>query len=740
MKTHIRFVAVLLLCLISSTALADIVMPESLHRIGYEVLVYATGAAAALGGGLLARYRKRKVRATAEPMAEWKTEDCVTAEERNDIEAKLNAGIPFIKDVFDQRYEELLPKWLAEDKKLPKRYTFPYHVGRNRMSEWKSKNETLLKEILVSDGELVQRFTGVPLEYLRDRLMKPMPDDFTAGWFAGDQFSEIWEIKRKYERRRKIIRTSIQALVLVAVGVGEYFFWRYPLFRILLCGNLTCVILSVGGLSFAYSLSEVDVQLSRLTSKNDVLLSRRDMKWMVWRQFASSKLTLGIVAFLVLIAVDARVDIDQWHWIAVVALWVKILSANLLWIMSGLFVSVLFARVREFCAKFVKHRHSRQQQVEERSEQMALPGTLTGRLEHSEDTVPFICDDVHKQPPLVVGEQGRIAFGRSRRSDVRLDEQDVSGKHVEIVREGDQILAVCLSHQGMFVNDKAVEPSGRRQLHEGDCMRIGMKAEVHVVRLPKDGDDVMVLNVKDSHGTRDEEVRLPMVADGASLRSVAEEDSGHGCGEDAQHSLGVTRSASPEELAELRAHLCVMRKPAIYLYPEKEATCNAKVITDGALTCTYPAHGAGGWRGFVAAPDGTLTFPDGRKFYCLYWEGTTPTRWDFSKGYCVRGGETGEFLADILAKMGLSFREANEFIIYWLPKMQKNPYNVIAFQGECYSDSAKLEIEPRPDSVLRVFMAWKASDSPVDIAAPDITPFERKGFTVVEWGGAEVGK
>ena len=182
---------------------------------------------------------------------------------------------------------------------------------------------------------------------------------------------------------------------------------------------------------------------------------------------------------------------------------------------------------------------------------------------------------------------------------------------------------------------------------------------------------------------------------------------------------------------------CSVRKPVIYLYPEVATQCSVRVGLNGRLTCTYPAHGADGWRDFVAAPDGTLTFPDGRKFYCLYWEGTTPTRWDFSQGYCVRGNETGAFLADVLAKMGLSFREANEFIIYWLPRMQENPYNIIAFQGVRYTESAKLEIEPKPDSILRVFMAWKASDIPVDIPAPEIKPFERKGFSVVEWGGTE---
>ncbi len=203
-------------------------------------------------------------------------------------------------------------------------------------------------------------------------------------------------------------------------------------------------------------------------------------------------------------------------------------------------------------------------------------------------------------------------------------------------------------------------------------------------------------------------------------------------------SCGSTRVCTSDELRELRDDVCY--KPVIYLYPEKETRCNVRVGLQGTLTCTYPAHGADGWRNFVAVPDGTLTFPDGRKYYCLYWEGMTPTRWDFSKGYCVKGADTADFLAEVLAKIGLSFREANEFIIYWLPCMQDNPYNVIAFQNEIYTLSAKLEIEPQPDSILRVFMAWKASDHLVDIPAPEIKPFERKGFTVVEWGGTEVGK
>ena len=73
-----------------------------------------------------------------------------------------------------------------------------------------------------------------------------------------------------------------------------------------------------------------------------------------------------------------------------------------------------------------------------------------------------------------------------------------------------------------------------------------------------------------------------------------------------------------------------------------------------------------------------------------------------------------------------------------MPRMEHNEYNLIAFQGECYTESALLDITPVPDSILRVFMAWKALDKPIEIEPQELVPFERVGFTVVEWGGSEV--
>lgn len=186
--------------------------------------------------------------------------------------------------------------------------------------------------------------------------------------------------------------------------------------------------------------------------------------------------------------------------------------------------------------------------------------------------------------------------------------------------------------------------------------------------------------------------------------------------------------------------LFLAAKPILYFYPERPTVCSAKVTLDGMLTCTYPAHGADGWKNFTAHPDGTLVFPDGKEYYALYWEGEQNARWDFSQGYCVPGEDTAAFLEWALAQQGLTAREANEFIIYWLPRMQENPYNVISFQTTAYTDSAVLEITPAPDSLIRVFMAYYPTDAQVDIQPQAFESVARQGFTVVEWGGSQVKK
>lgn len=180
----------------------------------------------------------------------------------------------------------------------------------------------------------------------------------------------------------------------------------------------------------------------------------------------------------------------------------------------------------------------------------------------------------------------------------------------------------------------------------------------------------------------------------------------------------------------------VAYKPVIYLYPESETAVSVSLELDGALTCTYPVY-KDGWR-VKAHPDGTLTDESGRAYNYLYWEGEINAEFDFSNGFCVKGCDTAAFLETALEKLGLNRREANEFIVFWLPLMEPNPYNVISFQTKSYTDAAGLEVEPAPDTVIRVFMAWHAAAEYEKLPAQTLTAPERRGFTVVEWGGTEV--
>ena len=179
-------------------------------------------------------------------------------------------------------------------------------------------------------------------------------------------------------------------------------------------------------------------------------------------------------------------------------------------------------------------------------------------------------------------------------------------------------------------------------------------------------------------------------------------------------------------------------KPVIYLYPKSEQEVSVKLDYKGELICTYPEYDEG-WK-VIAKPDGTLkNLRDNKEYSYLFWEGNSKeAKWDLSKGFIVKGEDTREFLQDKLSKMGLNPKEYNEFIVYWMPLMKDNKYNFITFAGKEYEEVAKLEISPKPDSVLRIFMVYKALDKPIVVEEQEINSFHRQGFTVVEWGGTEI--
>jgi hypothetical protein len=180
-------------------------------------------------------------------------------------------------------------------------------------------------------------------------------------------------------------------------------------------------------------------------------------------------------------------------------------------------------------------------------------------------------------------------------------------------------------------------------------------------------------------------------------------------------------------------------KPVIYLYPTQETNVAVKLHFDGRLSHTYPLISENGWK-VRALPNGTLCDERGQEYYALFWEGIPRKSLSPSTGFVVKGEETMFFLEKKLEELGLNRREANEFIMYWLPRMENNAYNLIHFAGMDYEEMAELVVEPKPETIIRVMMLTQALSKPVNIAPQNLTTLkhERKGFTLIEWGGSEV--
>ncbi len=178
-------------------------------------------------------------------------------------------------------------------------------------------------------------------------------------------------------------------------------------------------------------------------------------------------------------------------------------------------------------------------------------------------------------------------------------------------------------------------------------------------------------------------------------------------------------------------------KPLIYLYPTVDTKVNVKLGRSEALTSTYPKY-KDSWN-VLAKPDGELIDDKGRTFYGLYWEGYNTIDVTFEDGFVVGRDNLIPFLEEKLSVLGLTEREANEFIIYWLPKLEENEYNLIRFESiDKINKNMPLIINPKPDTVIRILMEYKKADKDTKVKTQALVTPVRKGFTVVEWGGTIV--
>ena len=191
----------------------------------------------------------------------------------------------------------------------------------------------------------------------------------------------------------------------------------------------------------------------------------------------------------------------------------------------------------------------------------------------------------------------------------------------------------------------------------------------------------------------------------------------------------------------------IKRKPVIYLYSDEALTASVKINPMGEFTFTYPAYNSG-WE-INVKPGEMLTDVKTRMQYpYLFWEAESAdlfyqTQGNTIPGFMINTDSTVKFLEDKLELLGLNSTEMTDFITFWGPIIEHGQYALIQFVvDDAYDEQiAGLEITPKPDAVRRVYILCSPIADPVvgmEVVPQTLTGFDRKGFTVVEWGGTEI--
>lgn len=189
-----------------------------------------------------------------------------------------------------------------------------------------------------------------------------------------------------------------------------------------------------------------------------------------------------------------------------------------------------------------------------------------------------------------------------------------------------------------------------------------------------------------------------------------------------------------KETGRIPTYIGGYAKPVLYLYPTKKTNVTVTFEKKELLTTTYPKFDKK-WNVLVE-PTGNMQDSKGRNYYGLYWEELGNHRVSFDTGFYVEAKDAIKFLEEKLAIIGLKEREANEFIMYWLPILEQNGKNLIYFELTEERDSYnKLIITPKPDSILRLAIHVKKVDKKINIKEQKLPTFKRTGFIAVEWGG-----
>ncbi len=177
-----------------------------------------------------------------------------------------------------------------------------------------------------------------------------------------------------------------------------------------------------------------------------------------------------------------------------------------------------------------------------------------------------------------------------------------------------------------------------------------------------------------------------------------------------------------------------MGKPVVYLYPEREQEVFVLPQPEGGVTISEPELNDG-WH-VTAYPDGTIVDSNRKVWPYLFWEGYSDLETP-KEGFLVHQNDLNRFFDTKLARLGLIKKEIADFKEYWLEQLNEDKHYFISFISQAELDKhAPIVVEPKPDTVIRVFFDYKTVDASFDFVKQRLKKGpQRNGFTMTEWGG-----
>lgn len=179
-------------------------------------------------------------------------------------------------------------------------------------------------------------------------------------------------------------------------------------------------------------------------------------------------------------------------------------------------------------------------------------------------------------------------------------------------------------------------------------------------------------------------------------------------------------------------------KPVIYLYPEYELFVDVAIDTPGNIFISIPEYPAGGWKNVYAYPSGRLIYNE-NEYKELYYEIEVENVKPPINGIVIPKAFLEFKLRSLLQQLGLNKIESNDFLAYWLPKLEKLDEDYVLFsliEEEEKERIDNVKISPEPQTRIEFLVYFKGLKQFIEVP-PLILPQTptRKGFTMVEWGG-----